>query len=83
MFIISGFELYSRSVPLQNSFVKNEKSNFFPRFARLCYCGKQQKSLSLVKKLACTCHKKRQFSLEALLACIRGRLGCKYISLTM
>ena len=60
----------------QTSFVNYSKSRIFlPRFARLCYCGKQQKSLNLVKQLACTYHKKRQFSLEALVARIRGRLG--------
>ena len=56
---------------------------YFSRFARLRYCGKQQKPLNLVEQLAFTGDKKRLFSLEALLACISGRLGCKYVSLAM
>ena len=57
--------------------------DYFSRFARLRYCGKQAKPLNLVKQLAFTGDKKRLFSLEALLACISGRLGCKYVSLPM
>ena len=53
------------------------------RFRRLRYCGKQQKLLEDFKKLAVTCGTMREFCLEALLACIRGRLGCRNISLTM
>ena len=53
------------------------------RFRRLRYCGKQHKLLEDFKKLAVSSGTKREFCLEALLACICGRLGCKYISLTM
>ena len=53
------------------------------RFTRLRYCGKQHELLKDFKKLAVSCGTKREFCLEALLACICGRLGCKYISLTM
>ena len=50
-------------------------------FRRLCYCGKQQEPLNLVTQLASTCRTEQCCRLEALLACIRGRLGFKNISL--
>ena len=57
-------------------------TKFIIRFyIRLCYCGKQQEPLNLVTQLASTCRTEQCFRLEALLACIRGRLGFKYISL--
>ena len=56
---------------------------YFVRFWRLRHCGKQRKLLEDFKKLAVSCCTKREFCLEALLACICGRLGFKYISLTM
>ena len=56
-------------------------TKFIIRFRRLCYCGKQQEPLNLVTQVASTCRTEKYFRLEALLACIRGRLGFKYISL--
>ena len=57
--------------------------DYFSRLTRLRYCGKQQKQSNPIKQLAFTGDKKCLFSLEALLACISGRLGCKYVSLAM
>ena len=61
------------------------KKIFFLRLFRfrLRNSGKQQKLLEDFKKLAFPGGTKREFRLEALLACNRGRLGCKYISLAM
>ena len=57
-------------------------TKFIIRFyRRLCYCGKQQEPLSLVTQLASRCRTEQYVRLEALLACIRGRLGFKNISL--
>ena len=53
------------------------------RFRRLRYSGKQHKLFENFKKLVVACGTKLEFCLEALLACICGRLGCKYISLPM
>ena len=53
------------------------------RFRRLRYCGKQQKLPETFNKLAVPCGTRPECCLEALLACICGRLGCKNISLTM
>ena len=50
---------------------------------RLRNSGKQQKLLEDFKRLAVACGTKREFRLEALLACICRRLGCKYISREM
>ena len=68
---------------LQNMEVSLQHRLSFFRFRRLCYRGKEQKSFEKFKELAIPCSTKREICLEALLACIRGRLGCEYISLTM
>ena len=56
-------------------------TKFIIRFRGLCYCGKQQEPFNPVTQLVSTCRTEQYFRLEALLACIRGRLGFKYISL--
>ena len=67
-----------------HSFVCQIKEvEYFSRLTKLRYCGKQQKQSNPIKQLAFIGDKKHLFSLDTLLACISGRLGCKYVSLRL
>ena len=70
-------------LPDHSFFCQIEEVDYFSRLTRLRYCGKQQKQSNPFKQLAFIGDKKHFFSLEALLACISGRLGCKYVSLSL
>ena len=70
-------------LPDHSFFCQIKKVDYFSRLTRLRYCGKQQKQSNPFKQLAFIGDKKHLFSLEALLACISGRLGWKYVSLPL
>ena len=76
--------LVSKKVFFHRYFSSDHVINFnAARYLFSFNSGKQQKLLEDYKKLAFPGGTKREFCLEALLACNRGRLGCKYISLAM
>ena len=70
-------------LPDHSFFCQIKEVDYFSRLTRLRYCGKQQKQSNPFKQLAFIGDKKHFFSLEALLACISGRLDCKNVSLPL
>ena len=70
-------------LPDYSFFCQIKEVDCFSRLTRLRYCGKKQKQSNPIKQLAFIGDKKPQFSLDTLLACISGRLGCKNVSLPL